>query len=126
MSHHSKQEVNWEFLLTSSKSTLQAFEMSRLNFAANVRKEIMQLLDTWVSESSNALLARYLIERSLVADALSTNPESSLNELKEQRPHPSRASQSAPQAHIRTALRANSAAHIASDKMFDENSLTTQ
>ena len=112
MSHHSKQEVNWEFLLASSKSTLQAFEMSRLNFAANVRKEIMQLLDTWVSESSNALLARYLIERNLAADAnaLSAKPESSLNELSEQRPHPSRASQSAPKPHMRTALRANSAA----------------
>jgi hypothetical protein len=70
-----KQEVNWEFLLGSSKSTLQAYEQSRLNFAANLRKEIAQLLDVWVDESSNALLARWLIERNLSADvaAICTN-----------------------------------------------------
>ena len=37
MSQHSRQEVNWEFLLGSSKSTLQAYEQSRLNFATNLR-----------------------------------------------------------------------------------------
>lgn len=74
MTQHSKQEVNWEFLLASSKTTLQAFEMSRLNLAANVRKEIVQLLDAWVNENSNALLARWLIERDLAADADTTCP----------------------------------------------------
>ena len=69
MSQHARQEVNWEFLLNSSKSTLQAYESSRLNFATNLRKEIEQLLQVWVDESSNALLARWLIERNLTADA---------------------------------------------------------
>jgi hypothetical protein len=76
VSQHSKQEVNWKFLLDSSKSILQDYERSRLNFAANVRKEIAQLLDTWVDESSNALLARWLIEQKLAAEAsaICTNP----------------------------------------------------
>ena len=69
MTQHARQEVNWEFLLNSSKSTLQAYESSRLNFATNLRKEIEQLLQVWVDESSNALLARWLIERNLAADA---------------------------------------------------------
>jgi hypothetical protein len=69
VTQHFKQEVNWDFLLASSKSTLQAYEMSRLNLAANVRKEIVQLLDAWVNENSSALLARWLIERDLAADA---------------------------------------------------------
>ena len=81
MTQHSKQEVNWEFLLASSKSTLQAYEQSRLNFAANVRKEISHLLDRWVDESSSALLARWLIERNLAAEAgaISTNGASGSN-----------------------------------------------
>ena len=53
----------WDFLLSASRTTLQSFEQSRLNHAANVRKEIVQLLDAWLAENSNALLARWLIER---------------------------------------------------------------
>jgi len=53
----------WEFFLSASRTTLQSFEQSRLNHAANVRKEIVQLLDAWLAENSNALLARWLIER---------------------------------------------------------------
>jgi hypothetical protein len=69
VSQRPRQEVNWEFLLSSSKSTLQAYEQSRMNFATNLRKEIEQLLQVWVDESSNALLARWLIERNLAAEA---------------------------------------------------------
>jgi hypothetical protein len=124
VSQHSKQEVNWEFLLASSKSTLQAYEMSRLNFAANVRKEIVQLLDTWVSESSNALLARWLIERDLAAKADAICPNSAPSSCDLNQPAqlpcalhgvpkpPSRKSQSVP-------------AHNASDKIFGDESFTT-
>jgi hypothetical protein len=53
----------WEFLLTASRSSLQSYELSRLSHAANLRKEISQLLDSWVEENSAAMLARWLIER---------------------------------------------------------------
>src|SRR5277367_1218535 len=53
----------WEFLLTASRNTLQSYELSRLSHAANVRKEIGSLLDQWLEENSNAMLARWLIEQ---------------------------------------------------------------
>jgi hypothetical protein len=125
VSQHSKQEVNWEFLLGSSKSTLQAFEQSRLNFAANVRKEIGQLLDTWVDESSSALLARWLIERNLTAEAtaLCTDAASSVSELKEPRTQTHSAPSAAPKPPCRMAPRAGAETHDASDKSFVKNSI---
>jgi hypothetical protein len=123
-----KQEVNWEFLLTSSKTTLQAFEMSRLNLAANVRKEIVQLLDAWVNENSNALLARWLIELDLAADAetICRNAGCSLGELHPQQneQQPLRVPLSVPKPPSRTAPRGAAQAQNASDKIFDDQSFT--
>ena len=123
MSQHSKQEVNWEFLLASSKSTLQAYEASRLNFAANVRKEIVQLLDAWVSENSNALLARWLIERNLAAEgnAIRTDGDCSLGRIPERQAPVACAPQGAPKPPTRIAPNAAVAtAHGASDKIFGD------
>ena len=53
----------WEFLLTASRNTLQSYELSRLGHAANLRKEISSLLDQWLDENANALVARWLIEQ---------------------------------------------------------------
>lgn len=130
MSQHSKQEVNWEFLLGSSKSTLQAFEQSRLNFAANVRKEIGQLLDTWVDESSSALLARWLIERNLAAEAtaICTSPASGPTDSLESMDHradapfaPSPSSVHKPPSRIASRTRAGS--RDESDKNSGGNSI---
>ncbi len=52
----------WEFLRTASVSTLGHFELSRLNHAANLRREIATLLDEWLEESVSALLARWLMD----------------------------------------------------------------
>jgi hypothetical protein len=125
VAQHSKQEVNWEFLLGSSKSTLQAFEQSRLNFAANVRKEIGQLLDTWVDESSSALLARWLIERNLAAEAgaICADAASSVNELSEPRTQTQCAPGAAPRPPCRMAPRTGTETHEASDKSFAKNSM---
>lgn len=57
-----KTQPPWEFLLSASRTSLQSYELSRLSHAANLRKEIAQLLDTWLEESSNAMLARLLLE----------------------------------------------------------------
>jgi hypothetical protein len=124
LTQHSKQEVNWEFLLASSKTTLQAFEMSRLNLAANVRKEIVQLLDAWVNENSNALLARWLIERDLAADAnpICPNAGCSLSALHHQQneQQPPRVAHGAPKPPSRTAPHAAATAPSASDKIFGD------
>jgi hypothetical protein len=60
-----KTEPPWEFLLSASQNSLQSFELSRLNHAANLRKEIAQLLDSWLEETA-AMLARWLIEQQRV------------------------------------------------------------
>ena len=64
MSHCKTQlQPPWEFLLSASRTSLQSFELSRLSHAANLRKEIGQLLDTYVEENSAAMLARLLMEQ---------------------------------------------------------------
>jgi hypothetical protein len=58
-----KTEPPWEFLLSASKTSLQSYELSRLSHAANLRKEIGQLLDSWLDENAAAMLARWLMEQ---------------------------------------------------------------
>jgi hypothetical protein len=59
---HYKTQPPWEFLLSASRNSLQSYELSRLSHAANLRKEIAQLLDSWLEENSAAMLARWLME----------------------------------------------------------------
>ena len=63
MSHQNSSQPPWEFLLSADKHMLQSYELSRLSLAANLRKEIVQLLDVCIAESSNAALARLLMEQ---------------------------------------------------------------
>lgn len=58
-----KTQPPWEFLFSASPFTLHSYELSRLNHAANLRKEIGQLLDQWLEENACAMLARWLIEQ---------------------------------------------------------------
>ncbi len=58
-----KTEPPWDFLLSASLTSLQSFELSRLSHAANLRKEIGQLLDSWLDENAAAMLARWLMEQ---------------------------------------------------------------
>ena len=53
----------WEFLLSASRNSLQSFELSRLAHAANLRKEIVALLDQWMEENAVAMLARLLMQQ---------------------------------------------------------------
>jgi len=57
-----KTQPPWEFLLSASRNSLQSYELSRLSHAANLRKEIAQLLDSWLEENTAAMLARWLME----------------------------------------------------------------
>jgi hypothetical protein len=52
----------WDYLHEASSPSLESFELSRLNHAANLRKEIAALLEQWVEEAAEALLARWLRE----------------------------------------------------------------
>jgi len=51
-----------DYLSTASDASLQSFELSRLNLAANLRREIGALLDKWLEETAEAMLARWLLE----------------------------------------------------------------
>ena len=63
MTRHNPSQPPWDFLLSATRNSLQSYELSRLNFAANIGKEIKQLLDTYIEESSNARLARLLMDQ---------------------------------------------------------------
>ncbi len=51
----------WAYLSSASAASLQSFELSRLNHAANLRREIGTLLDQWLEETTQAMLARWLL-----------------------------------------------------------------
>lgn len=50
-----------DYLHSASTSSLESYELSRLNHAANLRREISVLLDQWIDETVQARLARWMI-----------------------------------------------------------------
>ena len=75
----------WDFLHDASLTSLQSYELSRLNHAANLRREIITLLDQWVDDATQAALARWVREdralpRAAVA-AIEAASNSSRNDL---------------------------------------------
>lgn len=52
-----------DYLRQASPASLQSFELSRLNHAANLRREIGALIDQWIQESSEAMLARWMLDQ---------------------------------------------------------------
>jgi hypothetical protein len=51
-----------DYLQAASRSSLQSFELTRLNHAANLRQEIAVLIDQWIQETSEAMLARWMLD----------------------------------------------------------------
>lgn len=51
-----------DYLHSASASSLESYELSRLNHAANLRREIAALLDQWIEETVHARLARWILE----------------------------------------------------------------
>ncbi|HEY6444344.1 MAG TPA: hypothetical protein VIY66_13505 [Candidatus Acidoferrales bacterium] len=51
-----------EYLATCSKVALESFELSRLNEASNLRKEVQQILQGWIDTEVDARLARWILE----------------------------------------------------------------
>jgi len=52
----------WDYLHDASIPSLQSYELSRLNHAANLRRELAALLDQWIEDTAQALLARWVQE----------------------------------------------------------------
>ena len=57
-----------DYLHTASRSSLQSFELARLNHAANLRREIAALIDQWIQETSEATLARWMLDRRVLVE----------------------------------------------------------
>src|SRR5258706_16331057 len=80
-----------DYLRSASRTSLQSFELARLNHAANLRREIAVLIDQWLEETAEAMLARWMLEHhgslrqpSLsVADVLRTFQDPSIDPLPE-------------------------------------------
>lgn len=53
------EQMPLEFLLESSSELLQNLELSKLNHAANLRREALRLLDQWADETAAAMVARW-------------------------------------------------------------------
>ena len=51
-----------DYLQAASRASLQSFELTRLNHAANLRQEIAALIDQWIQETSEAILARWMLD----------------------------------------------------------------
>jgi len=51
-----------DYLQAASRASLQSFELTRLNHAANLRNEIAALIDQWIQETSEAMLARWMLD----------------------------------------------------------------
>jgi|SRR5580692_2246192 hypothetical protein len=51
-----------DYLQAASRASLQSFELTRLNHAANLRQEIAVLIDQWIQETSQAMLARWMLD----------------------------------------------------------------
>lgn len=59
----------WNYLHDASITSLESYELSRLNHAANLRREIAALLDQWIEDSTQALLARWVREHRALPQA---------------------------------------------------------
>src|SRR5215469_15230570 len=51
-----------DYLQAASRASLQSFELARLNHVANLRQEIAVLIDQWIQETSEAMLARWMLD----------------------------------------------------------------
>jgi hypothetical protein len=56
-----------DYLQAASRASLQSFELTRLNHAANLRTEIAALIDQWIQETSEAMLARWMLDHHILA-----------------------------------------------------------
>ena len=57
-----------EYLATCSDESLESFHLARLNRAALLRKQILEILESWVQSDVEARIARWMLEKRRLAD----------------------------------------------------------
>ncbi len=65
----------WNYLHDASIPSLESYELSRLNHASNIRREIGALIEQWIEDAAHALLARWIREDRTVERSPSPSPE---------------------------------------------------
>jgi hypothetical protein len=63
-----------EYLVTSSQTALEGFELSRLSQCANLRKELRQITDQWIEVEIEARMARWILECRRAQDSGANSP----------------------------------------------------
>lgn len=58
----------FEYLKSCSQPSLESFELSRLNRARNLRREMRELVEEWIEAEVQARLARWVLERRRARD----------------------------------------------------------
>ncbi len=79
----------FEYLRSASVQSLESYELSRLSHAANLRKEIVALVNEWLDETAGAMLARWLLEHWAQVHGAVGSPEEAV--AVEQPPGPKKA-----------------------------------
>lgn len=51
-----------EFMATTSRVSLESYELSRLNVAANLRRDLYDVIERWIEAEVEARLARWVLE----------------------------------------------------------------
>jgi hypothetical protein len=80
-----------DYLHTASRSSLHSFELARLNHAANLKRDIAVLIDQWLEETAEAMLARWMLDHHgplrepalTVTDVLRTSRDPAIDPLPE-------------------------------------------
>jgi hypothetical protein len=52
-----------EYLVACSEMSLEAFQISRMNQAANLRRQVRLLVDQWIEAEMDAGISRWMLER---------------------------------------------------------------
>jgi hypothetical protein len=55
-------QLSFEYLAMCSPSALESLELSQLNQASNLRKELWQIMQRWIESEVQAKVARWLLE----------------------------------------------------------------
>jgi hypothetical protein len=63
-----------DYLATCSQMSLESVELSRLNLAANLRKEFQEILNEWIESEVDAWLARSILEWRRAQDVCPSTP----------------------------------------------------
>jgi hypothetical protein len=70
-----------EYLITSSQTGLENFDLGRMNAIANLRKELRELVEEWIEAETQSRLARWILECRRTQEASSDQDSSELSRI---------------------------------------------